>query len=140
MVVLILHDPHKISEPFLVLSGLAFSVPAYVAFVTKRDYDFVTCAFLIFTSSGFHATRNEYFFILDCLAILNFVLRYMYISFYLKRYLFCFVTLYNFTSYFGGQVFRVLSFDPIWESQMVYHSLLHFLSAYASYELLSTYL
>jgi len=75
-----LHDPHKTPEPILVLSGLTYLVPAWIALQKNRSYDFATFTFLTFTTTGFHSTRSELLFALDCIAILNFLGRSLYMS------------------------------------------------------------
>jgi len=47
---MLLHDPHMIPEPILVVSGLLYLVPAYYAFLQKRAYSLATLSFLTFTT------------------------------------------------------------------------------------------
>jgi len=131
-----LHDPHTIPEPVLVLSGLSYLIPSYMALKRRRYYDGYTYIFLTLTTVGFHGTRSELIFFLDCLAILNFLLSSYYNS--LKSS--CFIRTvyyssisYSLISYFVGQQFQIMSFDPDWNTQMFYHSLMHLSSSYLSY-------
>jgi cell shape-determining protein MreD len=40
---------------------------------------------------------------------------------------------YSLVSYFVGQQFQILSFDPDWNTQMFFHSLMHLSTAYSAY-------
>jgi len=134
-----LHDPHTIPEPVLVISGLTYVFPLYIAIQNNRVYDASTYIFLTCTTIGFHSTRNETFFILDCWAILNFLLRAYYISLQcrtMSQVIFNMSVIYSFTSYFLGKYYSILSFDPNWNTQMFYHSLMHISTAYSSYILM----
>lgn len=131
-----LHDPHKISEPILVFSGLTYLIPFYTAISSNRIYDASTYMFLTFTTVGFHSTRNETLFILDLWAITNFLLRNYYLSLYcsnFSRSLFLSSVIYSFISYFVGKYYNILSFHPDWNTQMAYHSLMHLSTSYSSY-------
>ncbi len=131
-----LHDPHKIPEPILVVSGLTYLFPLYIAISKKRTYDASTYLFLTFTTVGFHSTRNETLFILDCWAILNFLIRQYYLSLScsnISKGIFLTSVVYSFTSYFLGKYYNILSFHPDWNTQMAYHSLMHLSTAYSSY-------
>jgi hypothetical protein len=131
-----LHDPHKIPEPILVISGLTYLFPFYVAISNRKLYDASTYIFLTFTTVGFHSTRDETFFILDCWAILNFLLRTYYLSLNsstTSKTLFIASVIYSFTSYFLGKYYSIMSFHPDWNTQMMYHSLMHLSTSYSSY-------
>jgi hypothetical protein len=131
-----LHDPHKIPEPILVISGITYLLPSYIAFSREMYYDMYTNLFLTFTTVGFHSTRNEILFILDCCAILNFLLRTYYLSLQssnLSQIIFLSSVLYSFTSYFLGKYYTIMSFDSDWNTQMMYHSLMHLSTSYSSY-------
>ena len=131
-----LHDPHKISEPILVISGLTYLIPFYTALSDNRIYDASTYIFLTFTTVGFHSTRNETLFILDLLAISNFLFRNYYLSLYcsnIARSIYISSVLYSFTSYFIGKYYNIMSFHPDWNTQMAYHSVMHLSTAYSSY-------
>lgn len=133
-----LHDPHKIPEPILVISGLTYLVPFYVAISKKRRYDACSYLFLTFTTVGFHSTRNETLFILDCGAIINFLLMNYLLSLERRvscssKIIFLVSVLYSLTSYFLGKYYNIMSFHPDWNTQMLYHSLMHISSSYSSY-------
>jgi len=132
-----LHDPHQIPEPILVVSGLTYLIPSYIAYKKEAMYDVSTCLFLTFTTVGFHGTRSEVLFALDCLAIVNFLARYWYLSKKSKfAYLYYCSVVYSLISYFVGQQYSILSFDPDWNTQMFFHSLMHLSTAYSAYLLL----
>lgn len=137
-----LHDPHKIPEPVLVVSGLSYLFPFYIAVSKKRKYDAFTYLFLTFTTVGFHSTRNETLFILDCCAIINFLLRTYIISLEQRvssnsKIIFILSVLYSFISYFLGKYYNIMSFHPDWNTQMIYHSLMHLSTSYSSYLIIS---
>jgi len=132
-----LHDPHTIPEPLLVLSGLSYTLPLIAA---QTSYDRFTNGFLLLTTIGFHGTRQEWLFYLDCLAILNFLIR----SYRLVRTcsrasqaLFSLSVTYCLVSYFVGYQFSILSFDPDWNTQMMFHSFMHVSTSYASYRIIN---
>jgi hypothetical protein len=131
-----LHDPHKIPEPILVVSGLTYLFPFYIAITNNKIYDASTYMFLTFTTVGFHSTRNEILFILDCFAILNFLLRTSYISLEcsnISKIVFLLSVIYSSISYFLGKYYTIMSFHPNWNTQMIYHSFMHLSTAYSSY-------
>ena len=137
-----LHDPHTIPEPVLVISGLTYLVPFYIAMQNTRFYDASTYLFLTFTTVGFHGTRNETLFMLDCIAIINFVARSYYISLQcrtISKNIFFISVVYSLLSYFIGKQYSIMSFHPDWNTQMFYHSLMHISSSYASYLLMNDY-
>jgi hypothetical protein len=134
-----LHDPHKIPEPILVLSGLTYLFPFYVAFTNERWYDASTYIFLTFTTVGFHSTRNETLFMLDCVAIINFLVRNYYLSLAsskLSQTVFVISVMYSLISYFIGKRYTIMSFHPDWNTQMMYHSLMHLTTSYSSYRII----
>lgn len=134
-----LHDPHMISEPVLVLSGLTYLIPAYMSYEAKKYYYCNSLLFLTFTTVGFHSTRKEYFFILDIAAILNYIIYSSYLTYYLTdkdKFLTYFTVSYSLITYFGGKKYNVLSFDPDWNIQMFFHSLMHLFTSYSSYKVI----
>jgi hypothetical protein len=136
---MLLHDPHMNPEPILVVSGLLYLIPVYYALLQKRTYSVATFSFLTFTTVGFHGTRSETLFLLDCVAILNFLAHNFYMSLASSRLaalIFIASVLYSTSSYFIGQRYTILSFHPDWNTQMFYHSLMHISTAYSSYALL----
>ena len=131
-----LHDPHKIPEPILVISGITYLFPFYIAFSNNRLYDASTYLFLTFTTIGFHSTRIEILFLLDCVAIINFLLRTSYLSLYcsnISQIIFLSSVIYSLISYFIGKYYKIMSFNPNWNTQMIYHSLMHLSTSYSSY-------
>ena len=133
-----LHDPHTTAEPVLVASGLTFLVPAYMAYLQNQKYFSGSLVFLTFTTVGFHGTRNEYFFILDIAAILNYIIYNTYYNFLNNPPNIIFVNLfsigYSLLSYFAGKKYNVMSFDPDWNIQMFFHSLMHLFATYGAYK------
>jgi hypothetical protein len=131
-----LHDPHTIPEPILVLSGLTYLIPFYMAVQKERGYDATTYLCLTLTTVGFHSTRYETLFALDCLAILNFLYRSYILSLecstFCKRVYLLSVT-YSMVSYFVGRQYSILSFHPDWNTQMLFHSFMHLSTSYSSY-------
>ena len=131
-----LREDHLIPEPVLVFSGLSYLIPAYVAYSARLDYSLFSCLFLTFTTVGFHGTRQEWLFQLDLLAILNYNICAIYNVYKVgpAAALIWYVAIsYSILSYFGGQRYAVLSFDPNWNIQMFFHSFIHFSTCYAAY-------
>jgi hypothetical protein len=131
-----LHDPHKNPEPVLVVSGLTYLIPFYMAVRKERAYDATTYLCLTLTTVGFHSTRDETLFALDCLAILNFLYRSYILS--TERSRFCqrvyfLSVIYSLVSYFVGRQYSIFSFHPDWNTQMFFHSLMHLSTSYSSY-------
>ena len=131
-----LHDLHKIPQPVLAITGLTYLFPFYLAVRNNRVYDASTYIFLTFTTLGFHGTRNEIVFVLDCFAILNFLLRTSYLALKSSKETQCFFYLslvYAFTSYIVGKYYKIMSFHPDWNTQIAYHSIIHISSSYTAY-------
>lgn len=129
-----------IPEPVLVVSGLTYLVPFYMSIQQKRVYDAATYLFLTLTTVGFHSTRDETVFTLDCIAILNFLYRSYLLSrecssFCQRVYLLS--VAYSLVSYFVGRQYRILSFHPDWNIQMFFHSFMHLSTSYSSYLILN---
>jgi len=140
MIRMIFHDPHMNPEPILVVSGLLYLIPAYYALIQRKQYSTFTYSFLTCTTVGFHGTRSELLFALDCLAILNFLAHNFYMTLAASRtaaLLFTLSVVYSTSSYFIGQRYAILSFDPDWNTQMLFHSLMHVSTAYSSYVLMT---
>ena len=130
------HDPHTIPEPILVITGLTYLAPCAIA-ITPYDAWVYLC--LIATTVGFHAMRNEVLFWLDCVAIAQFLARTSYLSLRCSKgcqRLYATSVAYSLVSYFAGQRFHILSFDPDWNTQMFYHSLMHLSTSYTSYKIM----
>jgi hypothetical protein len=84
----------------------------------------------------YHTESNETLFLLDCCAIINFLLRTYYISLYcsnMSQIIFLSSVIYSLISYFIGKYYRIMSFNPDWNTQMFYHSLMHLSTSYSSY-------
>ena len=131
-----LHDPHQIPEPILVVSGLSYAIPACMAFKANMYYTTATYTFLTLTTVSFHGTRNEYWFALDCAAIVNFLVHQFYLSRRAGRYaqaVYVVSVVYSLISYFAGKQFGRFSFDPDWNTQMAYHACMHVSTAYSAY-------
>lgn len=135
-----LHDPHMIPEPILVVSDMSYLLPTYIAVTKGRTYDAATYFFLTCTTVGFHSTRSEAIFILDIIVIINFLGR----SYQLSQnasigsvwFLNAAIT-YSMVSYFAGAYLKAMSFDPDWNTQMAFHSAIHLLTAAASYRIMT---
>ena len=127
---MLLHDPHMNPEPILVISGLSYLIPTWAAYSRRRWYDAGTFLILTCTTVGFHGTRSETWFFLDCLAILNFMclsaVRY-------RTWINWMAIMYSLISYFVGQRFLIMSFHPDWNTQMFFHSLMHLTTAASAY-------
>ena len=111
-------------------------IPAYVAAQAGLPYSLASTLFLTFTTVGFHGTRQDWLFQLDLLAILNFNVAAIYNISKVgpAAVLVWFVAVsYSILSYFGGQKYSVLSFDPNWNIQMFFHSFIHFSTCYVAY-------
>ena len=134
-----LHDPHTIPEPVLVISGLSYVFPAWLAFTQGDTYSTASNLFLLGTTVGFHATRQEWLFALDCVAILNFLNCCSLKSLTAPpdaQLMFVLSTIYCICSYFVGQQYKILSFDPDWNTQMGYHACMHMISSFSMFLLL----
>jgi hypothetical protein len=137
-----LDDTYETIEPILVLSGLTYLFPLYVAVRNKNNYDMFTYGLLTFTTIWFHITLYEVLFILDCFAIINCLLRIYYISRKATRiYYLIFVcsVIYSLISYFIGKLYNIMSFHPNWNTQIAYHSVIHLTTSYESYLLINSY-
>jgi hypothetical protein len=103
----------------------------------QRGYTYTALSnsLLGLTTIGFHGTRNETIFVLDCLAILNYIACGAYNSYTTTphaRRMFHASLLYSLVSYFVGQQLQTMSFDPDWNRQMAFHSFMHLSSVYSA--------
>jgi len=131
-----LHDPHTTPEPLLVLSGTTYLIPAYMAYRANALYNMWSYLFLTATTVGFHGTRNETLFLLDCLAIMNYIkcsIDDSQTSSNSAAGIFWISLGYSLTSYFIGRWFQSMSFDADWNTQMGYHAMMHFSTSYSAY-------
>jgi hypothetical protein len=130
-----LRDTYTDPEPILVLSGLIYLVPAYYGF--KYVYLRNSLLFLTLTTVGFHGTRHEYFFIIDVIAILNYIIicGWQYVSLLTNKEKHTFYLAVIFAGYihFVGQRYSIYNFDPNWNIKMFFHTLIHFFSAYTAH-------
>ena len=129
-----------IPEPILVVSGLTYLLPTYIAVTKGRTYDAVTYFFLTCTTVGFHGTRSEAIFALDIIAIMNFLARSYQLSQEVSTCSVLFLNTaitYSLVSYFAGAYLKAMSFDPDWNTQMAFHSAMHLLTAAASYRIMT---
>jgi hypothetical protein len=126
-----LHDDHKNAEPVLVISGLFYLLVALCA-RKKQEYRMMySSLFLTLTTVGFHGTQDECIFVLDCIAILWYLFELAIRSKGYSIWISQASVFYSLTSYFIGQHYGILSFDPNWNTQMIYHSLMHASTAFA---------
>lgn len=136
-----LHDSHTIPEPILVLSGLTFIFPAYTAYTQQKYYFSGSLAFLSFTTVGYHGTRNETLFILDLIAITNYILTGGVVTYYKtprEQIPYILSIVYCIISYFVGRQYKLFSFDPDWNTQMFFHSLMHLFPSYTAIKYLES--
>lgn len=136
-----LHDPHSIPQPLLVFSGLLYLIPGYIAYKKQNTYTCASSIILAFTSVGFHGTRHEYFFVIDAIAMLNYVFHGASRAYFLtekEQFVVWFSIVYGFVTHIFGKKYNVLSFDPNWNLQMFFHSLIHIFSSYAACKVLDT--
>lgn len=127
---------HMIPEPFLVITGMSYLLPAWLAWRSGFTYSAISNLALCATTMGFHWFRTQQFFELDVLAILNYNLCAAY---NLPRAgwpaagVWGLATGYSVYSYFVGQQLGILSWDPDWNTQMIFHGLIHLSTAYTSW-------
>jgi hypothetical protein len=130
-----LYDPHQHAEPFLVLTGLTFLIPAYYAMLQEHVYLMCSYVLLCSTTILFHSTRHPIFFCIDAVAIMNHIIGGAFIVYHQsnrERAAIIFTTTYSFITYFVGQQYKIFSFDPDWNIKMFFHGLMHVFSAYAA--------
>lgn len=130
-----LHDPHQTPEPFLVLTGLSYMYPMIQAFEKEEYYLCGSLMFLTSTTVLFHGTRLEIFFIIDVIAILNYICYAIYLIPQMtarQLHVTWFPVIFGFYTYFIGQQYKIYSWDPDWNTQMFWHGLMHIFSAYSS--------
>ena len=130
-----LHDDHTHSEPYLVLTGLSYLLPAFFAIQKEEYYLAGSLVFLCSTTVLFHGIRWEYFFYIDVVAILNYVGYCLYLSpemTYRQLHAAWFPVVFGFYTYFVGMKYRLYSFDPDWKTQMFWHGLMHIFSSYSA--------
>ena len=122
--------------PYLVITGMSYLMPAWLAWKYGFYYSFATCLFLCGTTMTFHWFRTQWIFSLDQLAIWN----YTFCSL-LNAYqggpsalgMWAFSVGYSLYSYFVGRYLSILCWDPDWATQMFFHGLIHMVTAYGAW-------
>ncbi len=139
----LLRDSHMTPEPILVVSALCYLFPTYSILSTDtkgRLFDVLVLLLLTISSIGFHATRLERWFALDLCSITIFIVRFAYLSTQCSpfaQFSFVLSMAYCFISYFVGKMYRMMSFDPDWSTQMLFHSMMHLTTALSAYFILA---
>jgi hypothetical protein len=126
-----LHNSHTTAEPVLVISGLLYLLVALYARKKKEHRMMCSSLFLTFTTVGFHGTREEYMFALDCIAIAWYLFELAMRSKGYSVWISQASVFYSLTSYFIGQHYGPISVNSDWNTQMMYHSLMHATTAFA---------
>ena len=124
---------HMIPEPYLVITGMSYLLPAWLAWKSGFYYSLATCLFLCATTMSFHWFRAQWLFELDVVAVLNYVLCCSFNAYYAgpsAMGVWVFSGSYGLYSYFVGQQLSILSWDPDWNTQMFFHGLIHLSTAY----------
>jgi hypothetical protein len=127
---------HMIPEPFLVMTGMTYLLPAYLAYEKSLWYCMASSLFVMLTTMSFHWFRTDLTFAIDVIAILNYVacgLYNCYYTDYSATGVWIGAISYSLYSYFVGQQLNILSFDPDWATQMFFHGLIHFSTAYSAW-------
>ncbi len=141
----LLRDSHMTPEPILVVSAICYLFPACSVLWSDRISQDRICDVLILllltiSSVGFHATRLERWFALDIGSITIFLLRFGYLSTKCStstQLLLALSIAYCFVSYFVGKMYRMMSFDPDWSTQMLFHSMMHLMTAYSAHVIIA---
>lgn len=129
-------DDHMISEPYLVITGMSYLLPAWLAYEKGLYYSMASCMFLTATTMSFHWFRYQWLFAADVVAILNFnlcALHNLYATNQSAVGVWALSVGYSLYSYFVGQQLSILSWDPDWNTQMFFHGLIHLSTAYTSW-------
>lgn len=124
---------HMIPEPYLVITGMSYLLPAWLAWEKGFYYSMASCVFLCGTTMSFHWFRYQWLFELDILAILNYTVTSLYNIYYAGHSaagVWALSIGYSSYSYFIGQQLEILSWDPDWTTQMFFHGLMHLSTAY----------
>ena len=126
------HLDHKHPEPFLCLTGLSYLLPAYIEYKRGHYWTAEASVFLTLTTLGFHWTRSDTIFAIDCIAILQYLACSIYESRGWSAVLTACSIVYGLVSYFVGQQYNTMSFDPDWTVQMLFHGMIHLSTATAA--------
>ena len=133
-----LHESYMTPEPLLVFSGTSYILPMYISYKSRFYYNAFSFLLLSFTTITFHGTRNEIVFLMDCAAILNLLACTIHNS-YLTRHnwriqiVLLLSIIYCLTSYFVGMKYNIMSFDPDWNTKMIFHSAMHLSTSYSAF-------
>jgi hypothetical protein len=131
---------HIIPEPYLVITGMSYLMPAWLAWKSGFYYSLASNLFLCATTMSFHWFRTQWLFELDVVAVLNYVLCCSLNGYYAgpsAMGVWVFSASYGVYSYFVGQQLSILSWDPDWNTQMFFHGLMHLSSAYGAWYVLT---
>jgi len=131
---------HMIPEPYLVITGMTYLMPAWLAWKSGFYYSLASNVFLCATTMSFHWFRSQWLFELDVAAVLNYVAYCSLNAYYAgpsAMGVWVFSTSYGVYSYFVGQQLSILSWDPDWNTQMFFHGLIHLSSAYGAWYVLT---
>ena len=127
---------HMIPEPFLVMTGMSYLMPALLAWNKGFYYSMGSNLFLCATTMSFHWFRYQWLFELDVIAIINYNICALYNIYYAGLPAVGVWGLsvgYSLYSYFVGQQLNILSWDPDWNTQMFFHGLIHLSTAYTAW-------
>jgi hypothetical protein len=131
---------HTTPEPYLVITGMTYLMPAWLAWKTGFYYSMVTNLALCATTMSFHWFRTQWLFELDVLAIWNYVLCTLFNAYYggpSSLGMWGFAVGYSLYSYFVGQQLSILSWHPDWNTQIFFHGLIHMSTAYSCWYVLT---
>jgi hypothetical protein len=126
--------------PYLVITGMTYLMPAWLAWKSGFYYSLASNLFLCATTMSFHWFRTQWIFSLDQLAIWNYTLCSL-----LNAYqggpsalgMWTFSVGYSLYSYFVGRYLSILCWDPNWTTQMFFHGLIHMVTAYGVWYVLT---
>ena len=127
---------HMIPEPYLVMTGMSYLLPAWLAYESGFTYSMASCLALCATTTGFHWFRQQWLFEADIIAILNYsacMLFNVHRAGPSAAGIWALMTGYSLYSYFVGQQLSILSWDPDWATQMFFHGLMHLSTAYSAW-------
>lgn len=135
------HYENKTPAPYLVMTGLSYLFPAMVAYSNGFIWETFSLFFVTGTTMAFHWFRDDTLFVIDVVAILNLFTCALYNASLVgvgPATPFIGSILYCFYSYFLGQQFKTLAWDPDWTTQMIFHGFIHISTAYGAYKMLIT--
>jgi hypothetical protein len=120
------------STPLLCLTGLSYLLPMYVAYANGHYWTSGASLFLALTSVGFHWTHREDILSVDRLAILQYVACSLYEARGWSAVLVACSIVYGLVSYFVGQQYSIMCFDPNPNVQSLFHAMIHLSTATAA--------